>query len=95
MLRNYLLIALRHLSRERLYSMINVLGLSLGIGCCLLIVLLLRHESSFDQSGQHQPQQWQPQRVSDLRADPALALCGRHGGAALFGHPARWGQVCV
>jgi putative ABC transport system permease protein len=48
MLRNYFLIALRRLSRERLYPAINVLGLSIGIGCCLLIYLLLQHERSYD-----------------------------------------------
>lgn len=48
MLRNYLLTALRQMHRTRLYTGINVLGLSLGLGCCLLIFILLQHENSYD-----------------------------------------------
>src|SRR5688500_16353394 len=34
MLRNYLKIALRNLSRQRFYSLINIAGLALGISAC-------------------------------------------------------------
>ncbi len=37
MLKNYLLIALRHLSRHRLFATINIFCLSIGIAICLLI----------------------------------------------------------
>lgn len=48
MLRNYLKIALRNLSKHKLNSFIHILGLSLGMGCCLLIFLFVRKENSFD-----------------------------------------------
>ncbi|MDH4034954.1 MAG: ABC transporter permease [candidate division Zixibacteria bacterium] len=48
MLRNYLLVALRNLYRNKLYSAIGVIGLSLGVTCCLLSFLYIRHELSFD-----------------------------------------------
>ncbi|HMH20171.1 MAG TPA: ABC transporter permease [Puia sp.] len=38
----------RHLWQNRLYSLINVIGLSIGISCVLLAVLYWRDERSFD-----------------------------------------------
>jgi ABC-type antimicrobial peptide transport system permease subunit len=48
MLRSYLTTAFRNLTRNRAYSTINVLGLTLGVTCCLLIFLIVRFERSFD-----------------------------------------------
>lgn len=49
MIQNYLKTAFRHLFKNKLFSLINVLGLALGMACCFLIVLFLRHEFSYDQ----------------------------------------------
>jgi len=49
MLENYLKIAIRSLWRSKIHSSINVLGLSLGVVCCILIVLFVRDEWTFDQ----------------------------------------------
>ncbi|WP_128546000.1 ABC transporter permease [Larkinella soli] len=48
MLGNYLKIGLRNLWKNRSYGFINVLGLALGMTCCLLIVLFIRYELGFD-----------------------------------------------
>lgn len=48
MLRNYLQIALRRVRREKGYSIINVLGLAIGMACCLVITLYVREELSYD-----------------------------------------------
>ncbi len=48
MLGNYLKIAFRSLARSKAHSIINVLGLGLGIAVCLLIVLFVRDEWTFD-----------------------------------------------
>lgn len=48
MLRNYFKVAVRHLKRQKGYSFINVLSLSLGIACSLLILLYIRDELSYD-----------------------------------------------
>jgi putative ABC transport system permease protein len=48
MIRSYLTIALRHLSKDRFYSLINVGGLTLGIAACLVIFLFVRFELSYD-----------------------------------------------
>ncbi len=48
MFSNYFTVAVRHLNRKKGYSFINVMSLSLGIACCLLIVLYVRDELSYD-----------------------------------------------
>lgn len=48
MLKNFLLIALRFMSRQRGFSVINISGLTLGIACSLLILLFIQDELSFD-----------------------------------------------
>lgn len=48
MLKNYFNIALRNLLKNRVLSFINILGLALGISCCLLIFLYVQYETSFD-----------------------------------------------
>jgi putative ABC transport system permease protein len=48
MLKNYLLTAWRNLIRNRVYSVINIAGLTLGLACAMLIILYLKDELSFD-----------------------------------------------
>lgn len=49
MLKNYFRISLRNLKRNKGYTIINILGLSMGIAICLLIFLVISFESGFDQ----------------------------------------------
>jgi putative ABC transport system permease protein len=48
MLRNYLKIAFRSLARNSVYSFINIVGLSIGITCSILILLWVADELTFD-----------------------------------------------
>jgi putative ABC transport system permease protein len=48
MLRNYLKIALRSLFKNKLSSLINVIGLTIGLTGCLLIALYIRNEVSYE-----------------------------------------------
>ena len=48
MLKNYLKIAYRHISRNKLYPAINILGLAIGLTCTILIGLFVQNELSFD-----------------------------------------------
>ncbi len=48
MIRNYIKIALRNLSRHKGYSLINIAGLAIGMACCILILLWVQDELSFD-----------------------------------------------
>jgi putative ABC transport system permease protein len=48
MLRNFLKIAVRNLLKRKVFTLINILGLATGMTACLLIVLFIRDELSFD-----------------------------------------------
>jgi putative ABC transport system permease protein len=48
MLKNYFKIAFRNLTRTKLYSFINIFGLSLGVACCLLLALYVHDEIGYD-----------------------------------------------
>ncbi len=48
MLKNVLLTSLRNLSRNKLYTLINLLGLATGLACFVLIGLYVQHQRSFD-----------------------------------------------
>jgi putative ABC transport system permease protein len=48
MFKNYLKVALRNLLKQKLYAIITILGLSIGITCCLLIMLYVKQELSYD-----------------------------------------------
>ena len=48
MIKNYLKIGWRNLRRNKLYAVVNIVGLAIGITCCLLIGLYINQELSFD-----------------------------------------------
>src|ERR1700761_1812298 len=48
MLKNFFTIAWRNLWKNKTYAGINILGLSLGIGCSILIFALVSYHLSFD-----------------------------------------------
>lgn len=48
MLRNYFKIAIRSFVRQKYYSLINTLGLALGTAACILILLFVKDELSFE-----------------------------------------------
>ena len=49
MLLHYFTIAWRNLWKNRVFSLINVFGLAVGLACCLLMTLYVRHELRYDQ----------------------------------------------
>ncbi|MDJ0938473.1 MAG: ABC transporter permease [Woeseiaceae bacterium] len=48
MLSNYLKIALRNITGNGLFSAINIVGLAIGLACCIIITLFVRWELSYD-----------------------------------------------
>jgi putative ABC transport system permease protein len=48
MLKSYFLVAVKHLAKQKLYTLINVAGLAVGLACFILIGLFVRHETSYD-----------------------------------------------
>ncbi|HZW64161.1 MAG TPA: ABC transporter permease, partial [Hanamia sp.] len=48
MIKNYLKIAWRNLMKNKVFSLINIVGLSTGLACCMLISLYILNETSYD-----------------------------------------------
>ena len=48
MFKNYLKVAFRNIQRQKGYSFINIAGLAVGLSCCILILLWVQDELSYD-----------------------------------------------
>lgn len=48
MFNNFLKVIFRYLLRSRFFSALNVLGLSIGLACCVIVFLFIRNELSYD-----------------------------------------------
>jgi putative ABC transport system permease protein len=48
MWRNYLTVGIRALAKSKTYALINILGLAIGMAACLMILLYVRYEVSYD-----------------------------------------------
>lgn len=48
MIKNYFKTALRNIKRNKSYTLINMAGLTVGIAACMLIILVIRFQTSFD-----------------------------------------------
>ena len=69
MLKNYLLLAFKNFRKHRLFSAVNVLGLTIGITCCLMIFLFVIHEFSYDRFHVNGDRIYRAVRVNDLEAN--------------------------
>src|SRR5439155_20279871 len=49
MIKSYLTIAWRNLLKHKVFSIINILGLAIGLAACMIIFLYVQHELTFDQ----------------------------------------------
>jgi putative ABC transport system permease protein len=86
MLRNYLLIALRNLRRQPGYAAINIVGLSVGLACCLLIALFVRDELAYDRFHEHADRVYRVVQEGSTQNTPPdnFAVTGRPVGPALL-----------
>jgi putative ABC transport system permease protein len=48
MFQNYFIVAFRNLTRHKVFSFINILGLAIGITCCTLLALFIKDEFSYE-----------------------------------------------
>ncbi|HEY0611030.1 MAG TPA: ABC transporter permease, partial [Chitinophaga sp.] len=78
MFKNYLLVALRNISRNKAFSFLNILGLALGMVCSLLIMLWVNDERKIDKFHEHAPhlysvyqRQYYDGAIEASRATPA------------------------
>lgn len=69
MWKNYALSLYRTLSRHRLYAALNVLGLALGMAVCMVLLLVVRFETSFDR--------WIPDAANIYRVNLVSRFPGR------------------
>ena len=65
MWRNYWTVAVRALAKSRTYSIINIAGLAIGMAACIMILLYIRYEESYDKwlpdvENTYQLQAWYP-----------------------------------
>jgi putative ABC transport system permease protein len=60
MIKNYLQVALRNLRNYKAYSLINIIGLAVGIACCIAIMLFVRDELSYDRFNEYAVQIYRP-----------------------------------
>jgi len=65
MWRNYWTVAVRALAKSRTYSIINIAGLAIGMAACIMILLYIRYEQSYDKwlpdvENTYQVQSWYP-----------------------------------
>jgi putative ABC transport system permease protein len=69
MFRNYLVTALRNITRHRLYSFINICGLAIGLACVIFVILFVRDELSYDK--------WIPDTKNLYRVEVSVSVPGR------------------
>jgi putative ABC transport system permease protein len=79
MLKNLLLTGLRSLWKQKLYTLINLLGLATGIACFVLIALYVRHQRSFDRFVPHH------ERVFRVVGKIEMEGQGEHSSSMVFG----------
>src|SRR6476620_3812451 len=86
MWRNYLTVGVRSLMKNRAYALINILGLAIGMAACLMILLFVRYELSYDKwlpnsENIYQLQTWYHDRQTG--EDQNLQMASFAAGAAL------------
>ncbi|TAE45356.1 MAG: ABC transporter permease, partial [Bacteroidetes bacterium] len=74
MLKNYFSTALRNLWRNKVFSLINILGLSIGLATCMLILLYTKDEVSFDRFHSQKDQIY---RIVSQRLNPDGSVSGK------------------
>ncbi|MCB0836767.1 MAG: ABC transporter permease [Bacteroidetes bacterium] len=83
MLKNYLVIAYRNLLRHKVFSLINILGLAIGMAVCLLIFQFVSFEVSYDQFHKYKSDIY---RIRLDRYDKGELSTQWAGGSAAVGH---------
>lgn len=79
MLKNLLLTGFRNLWKQKLYTLINLLGLATGIACFVLIGLYVRYQRSFDRFVPH------TERVCRVVGEIEMEGQGEHSSSMVFG----------
>lgn len=87
MLRNYLKIAWRNLMKSKVFSFINVTGLTIGITVCMMIFLFIMNEFSVDNFHKNGKNIYRVMRSYDASKEPAPWLSGPYATALKSDYP--------
>ena len=80
MWRNYLTVGFRALARSKTYAFINIFGLALGLAACLLLLIYVRYETSYDRWLPDADRVYQVQAISTAEeSGEPVAQQGSHG----------------
>jgi putative ABC transport system permease protein len=88
MYRNFFITAVRNIVGNRLYSLINIGGLAMGLAACTLILLFVRDELSYDD--------WIPGAERIFKIESTIPIPGRS--TLLIGYsncPGNRGRTCL
>jgi len=66
MFKNYFLTAIRNFGRNTGFSIINILGLSIGIACCFILLLIVRFELSYDRYHEDVDRIYRVEKISNI-----------------------------
>ena len=66
MFKNYLIIAFRNLLKYRVHSIVNILGLSVGIAISILILVLVHDEQSYDKYNENWQRIYRVNRIAEV-----------------------------
>jgi putative ABC transport system permease protein len=79
MIKNYLIVALRNMRRQKIYSFINLSGLAIGMACCVLILLFVQYEWSY--------QRYHENAYNIYRVERDINFQDIHGTYPVTAHP--------
>jgi putative ABC transport system permease protein len=85
MFKNYFKTAWKNLLRNKVYSFINITGLSIGLACCMLIILYNKDEVSFDRFHKNAATIY---RITSERIQPDGKVEGKSGITGMMPGPA-------
>ena len=89
MIKNYLKIAWRNLKKNKIFSLINILGLTIGITVCMMIFLFIMNEFSFDSFHKDKKNIYRVMRGYDVSKPSAPYLSGPYATALLNDFPGK------
>src|SRR5690349_18187355 len=87
MFKNYFKIAWRNLMKNKIFSFINITGLTIGITVCMMIFLFIMNEFSFDNFHKNGRNIYRVMRGYDAGKQPAPWLSGPYAPALLNDFP--------
>ncbi|MBW3467063.1 ABC transporter permease [Arthrospiribacter ruber] len=79
MLKNYFTIAIRNIRRNKLRTLVHVLGLSLGMGICLVIFHVVLHAYSFDRFHADSDRIYRINTISEWEEGSTFKTSGTNG----------------